>query len=513
MVDYAKRVGGPALRTMTFHERALMLKAMAQYLMARKDEFYLVSAATGATKQDSWVDIEGGIGTFFAYASRGRREFPNETFLHRRPDRAAVEGRHVRRPPHLRAARRRRRPHQRVQLPRVGNAREARADAARRHAGDRQAGDGDVVSHRSGVPRDDRVADLPDGRDSAALRQHRRPARSPRLPERRRVHRLGVDGQDAQGVEVDPRATTFASTWKRTRSTTRMLGPDAAPGTPEFDLFIKEVVREMTTKAGQKCTAIRRTLRAGGDARGRDGARSRSGSTAITIGDPAVDGVRMGPLAGRGQVGEVRKSVDAHRARRRSSCTAISTTSTSSAPIASAARSSRRCCSTRRIRSARREPHDVEAFGPVNTVMPYKIGRRRDRAGEEREGQSRRLAVHRRRPRRARRRARHRGVSRPADAASTATARRSRRVTARRCRTSCTAVRGAPAAARRWAACAACCTTCSAPRSRVRRRRSCTSRTSSRRAPSARTDRVHPFRKYFDELEVGDVARHGRGAR
>src|SRR6476660_4773598 len=80
MVAYATHVGGPALRRMTFHERALMLKAVAQYLMARKDEFYLVSAATGATKSDSWVDIEGGIGTFFAYASRGRREFPNERF-------------------------------------------------------------------------------------------------------------------------------------------------------------------------------------------------------------------------------------------------------------------------------------------------------------------------------------------------------------------------------------------------------------------------------------------------
>jgi oxepin-CoA hydrolase/3-oxo-5,6-dehydrosuberyl-CoA semialdehyde dehydrogenase len=80
VVDYAKRVGGPTLRKMTFHERALMLKAMAQYLMARKDEFYAVSAATGATKSDSWVDIEGGIGTFFAYASRGRRDRPNERF-------------------------------------------------------------------------------------------------------------------------------------------------------------------------------------------------------------------------------------------------------------------------------------------------------------------------------------------------------------------------------------------------------------------------------------------------
>src|SRR5436305_13901840 len=77
---------------MTFHERALMLKAMAQYLMARKDEFYLVSAATGATKQDSWIDIEGGIGTFFAYASRGRREFPNETFYIDGPTEALSKG-------------------------------------------------------------------------------------------------------------------------------------------------------------------------------------------------------------------------------------------------------------------------------------------------------------------------------------------------------------------------------------------------------------------------------------
>src|SRR5690349_15475734 len=80
MVEHARNVGGPALRKMTFHERARMLKAMAQYLMGRKDEFYAVSAATGATKGDSWVDIEGGIGTFFVYASKGRREFPDETF-------------------------------------------------------------------------------------------------------------------------------------------------------------------------------------------------------------------------------------------------------------------------------------------------------------------------------------------------------------------------------------------------------------------------------------------------
>src|SRR6185436_1298338 len=80
MLDYARNVGNPNMRKLTFHERARMLKEMAKYLMERKDEFYKLSEATGATKTDSWVDIEGGIGTFFAYSSKGRREFTNETF-------------------------------------------------------------------------------------------------------------------------------------------------------------------------------------------------------------------------------------------------------------------------------------------------------------------------------------------------------------------------------------------------------------------------------------------------
>src|SRR3954470_3669003 len=71
MVQYARTVGGPALRKLTFHERARRLKALAQYLMERKEQFYHVSAMTGATRGDSWIDIEGGIGTLFAYASRG----------------------------------------------------------------------------------------------------------------------------------------------------------------------------------------------------------------------------------------------------------------------------------------------------------------------------------------------------------------------------------------------------------------------------------------------------------
>ena len=80
ILDYGRK-SGSALRQMTFHERALRLKALAQYLMERKESYYDISRATGATRSDSWVDIEGGIMTLFAYSSKGRRELPNQTFL------------------------------------------------------------------------------------------------------------------------------------------------------------------------------------------------------------------------------------------------------------------------------------------------------------------------------------------------------------------------------------------------------------------------------------------------
>ena len=81
MLDYARATGGTALRRLTFHQRARMLKALALYLTDRKEDFYRVSGFTGATRGDSWIDIDGGIGTLFAYASRGRREFPDETYF------------------------------------------------------------------------------------------------------------------------------------------------------------------------------------------------------------------------------------------------------------------------------------------------------------------------------------------------------------------------------------------------------------------------------------------------
>jgi oxepin-CoA hydrolase/3-oxo-5,6-dehydrosuberyl-CoA semialdehyde dehydrogenase len=81
MLEYGRAIGGGTVRSLTFHQRARILKALAQYLTARKEELYRISAWTGATKGDSWIDVDGGIGTLFAYASRGRRELPDETYF------------------------------------------------------------------------------------------------------------------------------------------------------------------------------------------------------------------------------------------------------------------------------------------------------------------------------------------------------------------------------------------------------------------------------------------------
>ena len=149
-----------------------------------------------------------------------------------------------------------------------------------------------------------------------------------------------------------------------------MLGPDAVPGTDEFDLFIKEVVKEMTVKAGQKCTAIRRTLVP--DVMIEDVMKALSKRlSSVRVGDPAIEGVRMGPLAGRPQVGEVRKNAD------RFGCVAeLVYGSFDELDVVGADRNRGAFFPPLLFYSkdpfGTSEPHDVEAFGPVNTVMPYR---------------------------------------------------------------------------------------------------------------------------------------------
>ena len=368
MTHYARTVGGPHMRALTFHQRAAMLKAIAKHLMERKDAFYDISAMTGATKSDSWVDIDGGIGTFFAYSSRGRREFPNETFHVEGPAESLSKagtfvGRHICVPLegvaiHINA----------FNFPAWGML-EKLAPAL-----------------LAGVPCIVKPATVTSFLTEAVFRSivdaNILPAGAIQLicgsagdlldhvTEQDAVAFTGsaVTGQMLkQGRAVMQHSVRF--NMEADSLNCSILGPDAVPGTEEFDLFIREVTREMTTKAGQKCTAIRRTLVPSGMEEDVVKAlRARLGTT--TIGDPTVKGVRMGPLASKGQVRDVGANAEKIRA------ASELVYGADDFEIVGADREKGAffgpmlmvCDDPFR----RHEPHDIEAFGPVNTVMPYK---------------------------------------------------------------------------------------------------------------------------------------------
>ena len=368
MLEFGRRTGGPALRRLTFHERARMLKAMAQYLMERKDGLYAVSAATGATKGDSWVDIEGGVGTFFAYASRGRREFPNETFyvegdMEPLSKGGTFVGRHLCVPlegvaVHINA----------FNFPCWGMLEKL------------------APTFLAGMPAIVKPATATSFLTEAMVRLM---IESKILPDGALQLIVGSVGDLLDHVTAQD-VVTFtgsASTGRKLKAHPRiigesvrfnmeadslnfsMLGPDAVPGTEEFDLFVKEVAREMTSKAGQKCTAIRRTFAPAalvGDVITAL-AKRLEGST---LGDPAVEGVRWGPLASRGQVEEVRKSVEQIKAGAE-----VVYGNPDEFAVTGADRSKGAFFPAMLLHCARpldrSEPHDIEAFGPVNTIMPY----------------------------------------------------------------------------------------------------------------------------------------------
>ena len=369
MVDYGRRVGGPVLRKMTFHERALMLKAMAQYLTRVKDDFYAISAATGATKGDSWIDIDGGIGTFFVYSSKGRRELPNETFYvdgatESLSKAGTFVGRHVCVPlegvaVHINA----------FNFPVWGMMEKL------------------APTLLAGVPAIVKPATLTSYLTEAVFRAM---IESRIFPEGAIQLVCGSAGDllDHLDAQCAVAFTGSADTARMLRAKPSildqnvrfnteadslnfsMLGPDAAPGSDEFDLFVKEVAKEMTVKAGQKCTAIRRTLVPEGFVEPLMQALVRR-LEGVTVGDPAVEGVRMGPLAAQAQVREVRKSVDA---------IARQTERVFGNPddfnVIGAERGRGAFFPTLLFYAkdpfTSTAPHDIEAFGPVNTVMPYK---------------------------------------------------------------------------------------------------------------------------------------------
>ncbi len=367
MLNYGRNVGSVALRQMTFHERARMLKALALHLNNHKEELYRLSAMSGATKKDAWFDIDGGIGTFFVYASKGRRELPDERFmldgnLEQLSKNGTFSGHHILTPLqgaaiHINA----------YNFPCWGMMEKlAPTFLAGMSAIVKPASVTSYITEatvrimtESGI--------LPDGAlqlisgSSGDLLDH-------------------VDSQDVvtftgsavtglmlkKTPAIHDNAVRF--NMEADSLNFSMLGPDADPESEDFSIFVKELVREMTTKAGQRCTAIRRVFvpREKVDAVV-EAVRARLATT--TIGDPLNDTVRMGPLVSRGQVEEVVSRV--------SDLASVGEIVVGNDPMTLVdADATKGCffaptvvyCSDPFSVS---QPHDVEAFGPVTTVMPY----------------------------------------------------------------------------------------------------------------------------------------------
>ncbi|UCF69218.1 MAG: phenylacetic acid degradation bifunctional protein PaaZ [Acidobacteriota bacterium] len=368
MLDYARRVGGPKLRAMTFHERAMMLKKLAQFINENKEDLNRLSAATGATKKDAWFDVDGGIGTLFVFSSKGRRELPNEPIYIDGPtERISREGtfvgRHVCVPLegaalHINAFNfpcwgmlEKCAPTWLAGVPAIVKPATVTSFVAERLVrlivesgivpeGALQlicGGVGDTFEH---LTHQDIVTFTGSAQTGRRLRQHS----------------VIIENSVRFNMEADSLNCCI-------------LGPDAAPGSEEFELFIKEVGQEMTIKTGQRCTAIRRTF----VPKEHVGAVIEALSarlSSIKLGDPASEGVRMGPLVGRKQVGEVRENVDillrscelVHGDLNRFEVVNGDPDKGAFFPSLLLYCGHPRACDP---------PHAIEAFGPVNTVMPY----------------------------------------------------------------------------------------------------------------------------------------------
>jgi oxepin-CoA hydrolase/3-oxo-5,6-dehydrosuberyl-CoA semialdehyde dehydrogenase len=366
MVAHARSVGGPAIGSLTFHQRAGLLKALAKQLSESKDELYALSTRTGATKTDSMIDIDGGLGTVFSYASKGTRELPNDTIVLDGPvERLGRGGQFV---------------GQHVYSTRPGVAVQINAfnfpvwGMLEKLAPAFLAGLPTIVKPASQtayltelvVRRIVESGLLPEGSlqllcgsagtllDELGVQDSIAFTGSAHTAGVLRAHRSVLHGGVSLGVEADSLNCSI-------------LGPDVAPGDPEFELFVKGVVTEMTVKAGQKCTAIRRTIVP--DAVADEVTEAVAARLArITVGNPAADGVRMGPLASLAQRAEVRKAIESLR-----SSAEIVYGDPDSVSLVDADAERGAFLSPVLLRAARdaSEPHDVEPFGPVSTLLSY----------------------------------------------------------------------------------------------------------------------------------------------
>ncbi|MFC9918351.1 phenylacetic acid degradation bifunctional protein PaaZ [Agromyces binzhouensis] len=366
VLEHARTVGQRSLGELTFHQRAVLLKQMALALTERKAELYEVSARAGATKRDSWVDIDGGIGVLFTYSSKGRRELPNAKVVVDGPvEPLSKDGSFIGRHVYTRL------PGVAVQInafnfpvwgslekfapaflagvPTVvkpatptGYLAEAfvriLVESGLLPAGSLQLVSGSVPDLFDHL----RVGDLVGFTGSAST------------AERLRAH----DSVQTGGVRFTSETDSINAS---------VLGTDAVPGTPEFDAYVAQLVVEMTSKAGQKCTAIRRAIVPAGSVDAVvDAVRARLAAK-VVVGDPRTEGVTMGPLASLAQRDEVLRQV--RRLQEAGGELVIGSTDTPEGVDADGAFVAPMLLSF--TDATADAVHEVEAFGPVASVIAY----------------------------------------------------------------------------------------------------------------------------------------------
>lgn len=308
MRDFAVARGGAALRTMGFHDRARMIKAVALHLRERRALLYDLSFDTGATAKDHLIDVDGGIGTMLVYASKGRREMPDGlVYLDGDPEMLGqsgqFQGQHICTPKqgvavHINA----------YNFPVWGMLEKlAPTWLAGMPAIVKPATSTSYVTeacvrliHESGL--------VPEG----AL-QLVTGGVSDLFDHLRGQDVVTFTGSAATGLQLRSHASLLSNTVPFTAEqdslNASVLGPDAISGTPEFDLFVKEVVREITVKAGQKCTAVRRIMVPEVSMDPMQDALTKA-LTGITVGDPRDPAMRMGALVSAAQKQDVLRAAD-----------------------------------------------------------------------------------------------------------------------------------------------------------------------------------------------------------
>jgi oxepin-CoA hydrolase/3-oxo-5,6-dehydrosuberyl-CoA semialdehyde dehydrogenase len=367
ILDYARTKGNPALRKMSFHERGVMLRALALHLREHLDEFYRISYQTGATKADSWVDIEGGIGNLFSYASL-RRKFPDTPYCldgenHPLGKANTFMGHHLLIPKegvavHINA----------FNFPVWGMLEKI------------------AVNLLAGMPAVVKPATVTSYLTEAVVKQI---AASGILPDGALQLLCGSAGDmlDHVGSQDVITFTGSASTGLMLKSGKRVmqenvpftmeadslncivLGNDVTPGMPEWDIFIKEVRKEMTTKCGQKCTAIRRIFVPENKLEDVQIALGKA-LAQTTIGNPLNEKVRMGSLAGESQRKEVKEQVQKLLASSQIIYGSLDSVEVIDADADKGAFMGPLLLLNDHPLTSK-EVHEVEAFGPVSTLMPY----------------------------------------------------------------------------------------------------------------------------------------------